>query len=147
MYVRTLCTLHNVLHDCVYTMTAWYHALHIIFLVDTGQFWGVPFTVVDREMDGENYTLTMFPPALPDQDAPRNRTFPAMLSDKTWSLDHKFAMPDSKCLYVGNSQGGPESSLVDSVIEGNWTDYITDSLYETNWTFSRYNAGTCPWSN
>ena len=95
-------------------------------------------------MDGENYTLTMFPLAPSGQDAPRTRTFPAMLSDKTWSLDHKFAMPDSKCLYVGNSQGGPESSLDDSVIEGNWTDYITDSLYETKWTFSRYTAATCP---
>ena len=113
-------------------------------LVHAGQFWGVPFTVADSAMDGENYTLTIHPPQINGQEAPMNRTFPAMLGPRTWSLNHEFAIPGSKCLYVGDGQGGPENENVDSVIQGNYTHYITADLFSTEWAYSRYTATTCP---
>ena len=120
-----------------------YFIFHLM-LVHVGQFWGVPFTVVDTAMDGENYTLTIHPPQIPGQDAPMDRTFPAMLGPRTWSLNHEFAIPGSKCLYAGDGQGGPENENVDSVIQGNYTHYITDDLFSTEWAYSRYTAATCP---
>ena len=112
-------------------------------LATTGQFWGVPFTVT--AISENSYSVTMFPPTS-DLDVPMamNRTFAADLGDKTWSLNHEYAKSNSKCLYAGNGQGGPESDSDDSVIQGNWTDYITDGLYKTNWIYSRYTAATCP---
>ena len=51
------------------------------------------------------------------------------------------------CLYVGDAQGGPISIVPDpkfndSVIEGNYWDYILqgedENLFETNYTYSQF---------
>ena len=110
--------------------------VHISFPI-VGQFWGVPFTV-EPWTTADYYNLTMCP-----ENGPK-RSFIAHLGHSTWSLKHAFAMPDSKCLYVGNSQGGRDPLSVDSTIEGDWPDYITTGLYDTKWKYNRYTEDTCP---
>lgn len=87
---------------------------------------------------GQNYTLTMYPP-----NASKNRTVLASLSERTWTLSHVPAIPNSPCLYVGSIQAGPSPSHFDSVIEGSWEHYLTESLYDTTWRYSRYTADVC----
>ena len=53
------------------------------------------------------------------------------------------AIPRSSCLFVGSQQAGAWPSNSDSVIEGTWEDYRTDSLFDTTWTYSHYREETC----
>ena len=101
-----------------------------------GQFWGVPFKLVPTK--GGNYTITMYPPG-----GARNRTMLAQVYDTTWTLMGVPAIPISRCLYVGSRQAGAWPSDSDSVIEGTWEDYRTDSLFDTTWKYSRYKEQTC----
>ena len=106
------------------------HALY------TGQFWSIPFKMVPKS--GGNFTLTRYrpPPA-------KNRTTWAQVYNSTWTQQQVPAIPNSSCLFVGTQQGGPWPSSYDSVIEGNWHNYVTDSLFETAWTYTRFTAATC----
>ena len=101
-----------------------------------GQFWGVPFKLVPTH--GGNYTITMYPPG-----AGKNRTMFAHVHDSTWTQSHEPAIPNSSCLFVGFRQTGPFPSNSDSVIEGTWEDYRTDSLFDTTWKYTRYKEQTC----
>ena len=101
-----------------------------------GQFWGVPFKLVPTS--GGNYTITMYPPG-----AARNRTMFAQVQETTWTQMGMPAIPRSSCLFVGSQQAGAWPSDSDSVIEGTWQDYRTDSLFNTVWKYSRYREETC----
>lgn len=112
------------------------YLLYSCFFLTTGQFWGIPMKL--NHLSGQNYTLTMYPP-----DPSKNRTVWADLSEHTWTLSQIPAIPGSQCLYVGSIQAGPSPPHFDSVIEGSWDHYLTDSLYDTTWTYSRYTADVC----
>ena len=101
-----------------------------------GQFWGVPFKLVPTS--GGNYTITMYPPG-----AARNRTMFAQVQETTWTQMGMPAIPRSSCLFVGSQQAGAWPSDSDSVIEGTWQDYRTDSLFDTTWTYTRYREQIC----
>ena len=63
------------------------------------------------------------------------RQFFGVLYGKTWQLE------DRPCLYVGDSQGGPDTENggpPDSVIEGEYTDYMTDEPFHVDFRFSRF---------
>lgn len=109
---------------------------HTISVPTVGQFWGVNFTVVP--FTGDYYTLTMSP-----ENAP-TRSFIAHMGNSTWTLKHVPAIPNSKCFYVGNGQGGRDPLSNNSAIEGDWTDYITTGLYDTKWKYNQYTEDTCP---
>ncbi len=66
------------------------------------------------------------------------RSFLGNLVPRTWDGSNE------ACIYVGNGQGGPsgEKALLGSVIEGSYTDYITDSLFDTTFEYDRL-EGTC----
>ena len=66
------------------------------------------------------------------------RSFLGDQFERTWDNTEK------PCIYAGNSQGGPsgEESLPGSVIEGVYTDYVTDSLFDTDFEFDRI-KGAC----
>ena len=68
-------------------------------LATTGQFWGVPFTVIP--ISRNNYSVTVFP-LTPDLDAPMvtTRTFVTDLGDKIWSSNHEYAKQDSVFMLV-----------------------------------------------
>ena len=101
-----------------------------------GQFWGVPFKL-GPTIKG-NVTITMYPPG-----GARNRTMLAQVHETTWTLNGVPAIPRSRCLFVGSQQAGAWPSNSDSVIEGTWQDYRTDSLFDTTWTYTRYREQTC----
>ena len=124
VYYIIIMNIHNTIH-CT--------ALSILTV---GQFWGVPFKMVPENQG--NFTLTMYPP-LPA----KNRTMLAQVHFSTWTQMGVPAIPNSQCLFVGSLQASPYPSGYDSVIEGTWEDYITDSLLETAWNYTRYTAATC----
>lgn len=101
-----------------------------------GQFWGIPFKMVSNS-EG-NLILTMYPPY-----SARNRTIFASVAGTTWTQNGVPAIPNSWCLFVGSSQGGPFPPHYDSLIEGYWHNYTTDGLFETAWTYSRFSAANC----
>ena len=101
-----------------------------------GQFWGVPFKLVPT--NGGNYTITMYPPG-----AARNRTMLAQVYHSTWTQMGVAAITRSSCLFVGARQADTWPSNSDSVIEGTWEDYRTDSLFDTTWTYTRYREQIC----
>ena len=101
-----------------------------------GQFWGVPFKL-GPTIEG-NVTIIMYPPG-----GARNRTMLAQVYGTTWTLNGVPAIPHSRCLFVGSQQAGAWPSYYDSVIEGTWQDYRTDSLFDTTWTYTRYREQIC----
>ena len=101
-----------------------------------GQFWGVPFKLVPTS--GHNYNITMYPPG-----AGRNRTMFAFPLETTWTQNGVPAIPRSSCLFVGSIQAGAYPSTSDSVIQGDWEDYIADSLFDTTWKYTRYREQIC----
>ena len=64
---------------------------------------------------------------------------PARKYSMTWDHHHK------TCYYVGNSQGGPEKSRdqLESVIEGSYKDYMTNTLFDTNFKFAKFEDKVC----
>ena len=115
------------------------HSLHYFpfsCIHHTGQLWGIPLKMVPTS--GGNFTLTMHPPY-----SARNRTIFVFVFESTWSQQGVRAIPNSSCLFVGSSQGGPYPPHYDSVIEGYWQNYTTDGLFETAWTYSRFTAANC----
>ena len=109
---------------------------YYVVLYLLGQFWGVPFKLVPT--NGGNYNITMYPPG-----AARNRTMFAQVHETTWTQMAVPAIPRSSCLFVGSQQAGAWPSDYDSVIEGTWADYRTDSLFDTTWTYTRYREQIC----
>ena len=101
-----------------------------------GQFWGVPFKL--GPTIGGNITITMYPPG-----GARNRTMLAQVHETTWTQMGMPAIPRSRCLFVGSNQAGAYPSDSDSVIEGHYLDYRTDSLFDTTWKYTRYREQTC----
>lgn len=67
------------------------------------------------------------------------RTFIGFLEDVTWDFTPQ------QCLYVGNAQGGPINEAADgepndSLIEGDYTQYIMDSSYDVGFTYQHFNS-------
>ena len=69
------------------------------------------------------------------------RTFPGFSYHLNWLSE------DKTCLYVGNSQAGPEiDEETDSVIAGNFREYIVadpSSFSEQPFRFGLFNSGIC----
>ena len=114
-----------------------YNMLLCFPLFTAGQFWGVP-TKLEPTLDG-NFNLTLYPPG-----AAKNRTMFADVHESTWTeMIGVPAIPHSKCLFVGSSQAGASPPTSDTVIEGMWQNYTTNSLFDTIFSFSRYRELTC----
>ena len=49
------------------------------------------------------------------------------------------------CYYVGNAQGGPENSHdpLESVIEGDQSQYVTSSLFDPSFEYSQFEDMHC----
>ena len=63
----------------------------------------------------------------------KSRSFSGFKYFLTWDYEKK------DCLYAGNSQGGPSpelEDLKDSVIEGRYSEYVTDGPFETQFRYS-----------
>jgi CUB/sushi domain-containing protein len=97
-----------------------------------GQFWGIPVSF-SQEIDQPPY-IDIFPVG-----QARHRHVPFFEHDLTW--DHS----KTTCYYVGNKQGGPELShdSDESVIEGNFKEYSTGSLFGTAYKYSQFNDDIC----
>lgn len=101
-----------------------------------GQFWNIPvnFTEflgsvpVGYNPDRKRYTVTV----APESSLPRSFVgeFLHLLWDKT----------ESPCLYAGNAQGGPSQidTRSQSIIEGNYRNYIVDGIFETSYEYSKF---------
>ena len=132
-----------------YTMGMIYfsHLFHHSYAgIRTGQFWGIPININPyRGVWRGSFTplsarwnITMMPtaPASP-------RSFAAILGSRTWTHDGRPVIPNSVCLYAGDSQGGPlgEARNFDfgPVVEGHYTEYICEGgIYDTTFTYSKY---------
>ena len=101
------------------------------FHLPPGQFWNIP---IAAEVDGGENFVILF-----NSTSPQYRRIPAELESLTW--DHTLA----PCYYVGDSQGGPESSNDprESVIEGSVAWYETSSLFGTAFFYSKFDESQC----
>ncbi len=69
-----------------------------------------------------------------------NRTFTGILLDLTWELEY------DPCIYAGNFQAGAHPEVLepnDPVIEGDYKEYIVDSLFGTAFTYGRFDEDVC----
>jgi hypothetical protein len=105
-----------------------------------GQFWNVEISVQDYTgsfRNGatiNNLVLVTLTPS--DRDP---RTFPAWREQKTW--DNRMS-----CLYAGNQNGGTVFETVDahdSLIEGEYKNYITGGPFSTVFTFTQFDETRC----
>ena len=101
------------------------------FLPIIAQFWNIPITIVD---EANKTYIRIYSP-----EHPKYRFIPAFEYNLTW--DHT----PMTCYYVGNSVGGPELShdLLESVIEGSQSQYVTGSLFETTFDFGMFDDSLC----
>ena len=112
--------------------------------------WNIPFFV--SEYTGDRGTLepndpvfyVTIPITFPDNSTVR--TFVAVLQDRSWERTR------AQCLYAGNRQAGPIGDIPEdefpneSVIEGDYTDYIVASEYTSDCTYCRiFSQESCGW--
>lgn len=114
--------------------------MQFLFLI--GQFWNIPIGVdkytgpLETGSSREDaYIVTV---NYPDQDP---RQFLSMLDTPLWDSKRK-----GYCLYAGNSQGGDVFELDspnDSVIEGEYTDYIVSDSFAFEFPYSHFDESEC----
>ena len=71
------------------------------------------------------------------------RSFAGILGSRTWTEDGRPVIPNSVCLYAGDSQGGPLAEARNfnfgPVVEGHYTEYICEGgIFDTTFTYSKY---------
>ena len=111
---------------CAHTQTHTRTCTH----THTGQFWSLPISI-ERNGSDPTYYLIEVP-----QSGNQRRRFIGDQHSVTWQGETR------KCFYVGDSQGakgawqheGPN----DPVIEGTYSDYITNGRFDTNFEFSQF---------
>lgn len=95
----------------------------------TGQFWGVPISVkrYGPESSGD-YMIEI--PGTP------TRKLVGSGHSRTWQMKRQ------ECIYIGDRQGAKGAQLHggpnDPIIEGVYTDYITNGPFDTNFKFSQF---------
>lgn len=96
-----------------------------------GQFWNIP--IIPIKINEDTY-IEMYAPG-----HAKYRLIPAVFNDLVW--DHS----NDGCYYVGDSQGGPEKSRdsIQSVIEGDYTQYVTNELFNTSFRYKRFDDKRC----
>ena len=96
---------------------------------NTGQFWGVPISVEHYGPESSSYYLIEIP-------GTPMRHLVGDGHSRTWRLNKQ------ECIYVGDRQGAEGAKLHggpnEPVIEGVYTDYITDGPFDTNFMFSQF---------
>jgi hypothetical protein len=99
-----------------------------------GQFWNIPMGVVTI-LNGEAVDFIQ----IYDSTHPKYRFIPAYRYSLTW--DHT----PMTCYYVGNAQGGPETShdSMESVIEGSQSQYVTSSLFDPEFEYNQFETSHC----
>ena len=89
---------------------------------------------IDGTVHSDTYKITVNYPG-------QTRQFVGFLYPLTWEFDER------PCLYVGNGQGGPIDEVADPndpVLQGEYTDYIVDSLFSTDFAFGHFETSRCP---
>ena len=127
-----LCTIFSYLHSLINTNS--------VFLI--GQFWNIPINIErytgplqDGVFTNDNYIVSI---NYPEQEP---RRFLAMLDTPLWDKSRK-----GYCLYAGNSQGGKLVELEspnDSVIEGEYTDYMVSDSFAYEFSYSHFDDSEC----
>lgn len=116
------------------------HKIIIVeYFSDAGQFWNIPISV-ERYLGPafENqaaYVITVTHP-----NAPGPRSFVGPLVSWTWEKRYE------PCLYVGSRQAGSINEVEspnDPVIEGQYKDYIVESMFGTEYQFSHFDISRC----
>ena len=109
-----------------------------------GQFWNIPVRVVPFTFIGqvkydfqrqELYRVEVRP------ENSQTREFVAEYYPISWDQSRP-----EPCLYAGNQQGGRSVEIKnpnDPVIENNYRQYRTDSLFATTFRFSQFEAARC----
>jgi collagen type VI alpha len=105
-----------------------------------GQFWNIQISTsefVGQLRNGDSVDDLVMVTLTPSQSPARR--FPAWQETKTW--DNRMT-----CLYAGNQNGGTIYEVADdhdTLIQGVYKDYITDSAFSTNFRFSQFNSTQC----
>ena len=102
--------------------------------MSAGQFWNIPITTQVFDVDEDHYIVTVSPPGRPA------RHFISDRFHRVWDNSKRV------CYYAGNSQGGRSGELPaadDSVIEGNYRDYLVAHLYANDFIFNEFENERC----
>ena len=105
-------------------------------IIIAGQFWNIPISVQPPNQDGL-YNITVTNPSTLDDEVSQSRSFLGRRLPRTWDNTPQ------TCFFVGDSQGGPryeDGEEYDSVIQGDYTEYIVDSLFTTEFEYARFNS-------
>ena len=101
-------------------------------LFHTGQFWNVPLSVSD--LGNSSFVMEVN-----EEQSSSYRRF--KVTPYRLIRDHS----EIECYYAGNVQAGSEidSDPKNSVIEGTYNQYQTNSLFATDFDFKRFNDDNC----
>ena len=114
-------------YDIILCKLYFFTALSLYLQSDTGQFWNVPIKVVKT-------SGVIVPIQVNDVQSNKYRSFCAFRSKPTWDGT------GSMCYYTPRLQRVPTS---DSVIEGIYTQYQTDSLFATDFFNKQFDDEKC----
>ena len=88
-----------------------------------------------NDPETNRYEITVTHP-----DFSGERRFTGLLYNVNWEFER------TPCFYAGNVQGGPIYEVEDpndSVIEGEYKDYIVGGAFETEYTYDRFDSLQC----
>lgn len=109
--------------------------------VFSGQFWNVPISVSEYTGPVRDDTETnRFEIKVTHPDFSGERRFTGILTDSNWEFKK------TPCFYVGDQQGGPVYEVDDpndSVIEGQYDEYVIDGAFETTFKYSKFDSSRC----
>ena len=115
-------------------------------MISAGQFWNIDVSL-ERYNDtivkivygidtvNPHYIIHLDPPAPAEK-----RSLVGELYHQQWDMSRKY------CLYVGSNQGGAgvdSIKPVGTVVEGTYTDYITNGPFEHSEKFNRFDSSAC----
>ena len=134
----------------IFTRLAWYvrrviHSIrHWIFHSFTGQFWNIPISYTPYDGELPDYLDALkeklhIVTVEPENGSPV-RNFLAEEFSRTWENRQ------DTCFYAGNGQAGRSGMVAaadDSVIEGNYSDYLMSSIFEDDFVYSQFEGSQC----
>ena len=125
-YYRSQCHLRS------HSEVSWFPTSSCV--IPAGQFWNIPITTHVFDAVNNSYIVTVEPPGRPA------RHFISDRYNRVWDNSRRV------CYYTGNGQGGRSGETLaadDSVIEGNYRDYLVADLFSDEFLYEEFENERC----